>query len=172
MDEDKAVHATALAISGIGIVIEGAPGSGKSRLAMALLERASALADMRLLPADAPINAPTRPPSRPAPDWSGLIGDDHVHLSVNAGVLVAAPAMDLRGAIEVRGLGIADVTWCEHHRVDLWVSLVPPGAWQRVPEHASAEIAGATVPRLTLPIVDLAHQLLLIDLGLRCRLGS
>lgn len=70
-------QAGAVAIAGRGLLIEGAPGSGKSGLALALIDRGAA-----------------------------LIGDDGVTLSLRDGRVWAAPPPNTAGLIEVRNVGI------------------------------------------------------------------
>jgi hypothetical protein len=70
-------QAGCVAIGGRGILIEGPPGSGKSSLALALIDRGAV-----------------------------LVGDDGVVLSFRAGQLLAAPHPNTAGLLEVRNLGI------------------------------------------------------------------
>lgn len=70
-------NVTCVAIGGRGVLIEGAPGSGKSSLALALIDRGAA-----------------------------LIGDDGVTLEAREGRLWAAPPPTIAGLIEVRNLGL------------------------------------------------------------------
>lgn len=72
------VHqASAVVIDGRALLIEGPPGSGKSSLALALIDRGAI-----------------------------LLGDDGVVLSAPDGRLCAAPHPNTAGLIEVRNLGI------------------------------------------------------------------
>ncbi|MCT2558581.1 HPr kinase/phosphatase C-terminal domain-containing protein [Tsuneonella sp. YG55] len=71
-------QATAVAIGGRGLLIEGPPGCGKTTLALTLIDRGAT-----------------------------LIGDDGVRLHAEAGVLLATPPSATAGLIEVRGVGIA-----------------------------------------------------------------
>lgn len=70
-------QAGAVAIGGRSLLIEGAPGSGKSSLALALIDRGAV-----------------------------LIGDDGVALEAENGRLLASPAPATAGLIEVRGVGL------------------------------------------------------------------
>lgn len=72
------VHsASAVAIGGRAILIEGPPGSGKSALALALIDRGAT-----------------------------LIGDDGVCLDVGGERLLASPPPNIAGLIELRNVGL------------------------------------------------------------------
>ncbi len=73
-------QATCVAIDGRAILIEGAPGTGKSSLALALIDRGAV-----------------------------LVGDDGVALERGEGVLHASPIPATRGLLEVRNLGIVEM---------------------------------------------------------------
>lgn len=77
----EAIHATAVALSGAGLLILGPSGSGKSRLASALIA-ASRAGDIR------------------------LVGDDRILLAWSESALIARPHPRIAGFIERRGLGI------------------------------------------------------------------
>lgn len=68
---------TAVAINGQAVLLEGPPGSGKSSLALALIDRGA-----------------------------GLIGDDGVRLSRSGAGLTASPPPHTAGLLEVRNLGL------------------------------------------------------------------
>lgn len=72
------LQAGAVAIGGRALLIEGPPGSGKSSLALALVDRGA-----------------------------GLIGDDAVTLSEQGGRLIASAPPNIAGLLEVRGVGLA-----------------------------------------------------------------
>ncbi len=83
MTDSETVHATALVAGETGILITGPSGSGKSRIAMELIQ--AARADAR---------------------FAALIGDDRVGLRrVGDRVLATAPRA-ISGMIELRGSGI------------------------------------------------------------------
>ncbi len=73
-------QASCVAIGGRGLLIAGPPGSGKSILALSLIDRGAQ-----------------------------LVGDDGVELSVREGTLWAAPHPAIAGLIEVRNVGIVDL---------------------------------------------------------------
>lgn len=70
-------QATAVAINGAAVLIEGAPGSGKSSLALALIDRGAV-----------------------------LIGDDGVMLEPAGAHVLAHPHPRIKGLIEVRNVGL------------------------------------------------------------------
>lgn len=73
----KAHVATCVAIGGRGVLIEGASGTGKSALALALIDRGAM-----------------------------LVGDDGVLLAAMDGRLTAYPHPRTRGLLEIRNLGL------------------------------------------------------------------
>lgn len=70
-------QATCVAIGGRGLLIEGEPGSGKSSLALALIDRGAT-----------------------------LVGDDGVLLDPRGGRLWALPPPAIEGMLEIRNVGI------------------------------------------------------------------
>lgn len=77
-------QASCVAISGRGILIEGPPGSGKTSLALMLIDRGGQ-----------------------------LVGDDGVELTVQNGRLWASPPPNIAGKLEIRNVGIVDVLCVE-----------------------------------------------------------
>ncbi len=75
------VQASAVAVNGQALLIEGEPGSGKSSLALALIERGAQ-----------------------------LIGDDGVTLTRNGKQVVASPPPNITGKLDIRGVGIVDLS--------------------------------------------------------------
>jgi serine kinase of HPr protein (carbohydrate metabolism regulator) len=71
------LHATAVVLDGSAVLITGPPGSGKSDLALRLIDRGAL-----------------------------LLADDYLHLRADEGRLVAQAPEAIAGLIEVRGLGI------------------------------------------------------------------
>ena len=108
------IHATAVAIGEDGILIRGASGSGKSSLALALMETGS-------------------PPAT-------LIADDRVILSARDGVLYASVPDAIAGLLEVRGLGIIRRPFVSPMAIRLVVDLVPLAEAPRLPSEAEARV--------------------------------
>lgn len=88
------VHATCVAKDGRGVIIAGRSGSGKSDLALRLIDRGFM-----------------------------LVGDDQVMISKAADGLIATAPATTKGKLEVRGIGIADMPYAESAAVSLWIDL-------------------------------------------------
>jgi len=118
------IHATGLLVGHCGILIRGQSGSGKSRLALSLLQSGRA-------------------------QFVRLVGDDRLHLSAAHGRLLMRPAAALEGLIEVRGLGVIRVPY---ERVAVSRIVVDLGADDAsrlpAPEATAAEILGIRLARL------------------------
>ena len=127
MAQAATVHASAVLAGPRAVLIRGPSGSGKSRLALGLIEAART----GLLP------------------FARLVGDDRVHLEVAGGRLLVRPAEPLAGLIEVRGAGLLRLPYEERAVVGLVVDLAAADA-ERLPQDAGrkAEIGGVMVPRL------------------------
>lgn len=120
-------HASAVLIGASAVLIRGPSGSGKSRLAMALIE-AQAQGLVR---------------------WARLIGDDRVVLEARSGALLVRPAPALAGLIEVRGLGIRRLPYEAVAAVGLVVDLAATDA-ERLPGPVTSKtaVSGIDLPRL------------------------
>lgn len=121
------VHASVVQAGDLGILIRGPSGSGKSRLAFDLM-----------LAGRAGLIPPTR-----------LVGDDRVLLAAEAGRLIARPAPQLAGLIEVRGLGIRRCDSIPQAALGLLIDLAAEDA-ARMPEPAAsvATLYGIEIPRI------------------------
>jgi HPr kinase/phosphorylase len=135
------VHASAVAVGDLGILIRGGSGAGKSRLAF----------DLILAGAAGQI-----PPVR-------LIGDDRVVLTGENGGLIAQPAPALVGLLEIRGLGVRRCSHIARAKVGLVVDLgAADGA--RLPEAGSLRttVGDVVLPRIP---VGIDHDPLPLVLG-------
>jgi serine kinase of HPr protein (carbohydrate metabolism regulator) len=93
----ETLHATCVAIGGRGVLLMGPSGSGKSDLALRLIDRGA-----------------------------GLVSDDYTVLTAADGQLVASPPPAIAGRIEVRGLDILDVPHVAGIPVALVIDLAEP----------------------------------------------
>jgi HPr kinase/phosphorylase len=121
------VHASAVLVGSRAVVIRGAAGSGKSRLALALIEAAETGA-LR---------------------FARLVADDRADLQVCHGRLLVRPPPALAGMIEVRGLGIRRVAFEPMAVVGMVVDLDATDA-ARMPASPAlqTEIEGIRLPRI------------------------
>ena len=120
------IHASAVLIGARAVLIRGPAGSGKSRLALALLE------------AEHRVQLP----------FVRLVADDRVQVEAEHGRLLVRSVPALAGLIEVRGLGIRRVPFEPLAVVGLLMDLGAVAV--RLPDSVSqhAEIAGVSLPRL------------------------
>jgi HPr kinase/phosphorylase len=143
MANGPTIHASAVLVGANAILIRGPAGSGKSQLALRLIEAAS--------------HGPLL--------FSRLVADDRVHIAAAHGRLIAWPARVLAGLIEVRGLGIRRFPYEELAVVSSVVDLGVATA-QRLPEGAQAEaiVEGIRLPRLAVAPGEDAFPLILAGL--------
>jgi serine kinase of HPr protein (carbohydrate metabolism regulator) len=90
----ETIHASTVAIRGRAVLIGGLSGSGKSDLALRLIDRGAV-----------------------------LVSDDYTIVRRNGSILVADAAANIAGRIEVRGLGIVDMPIAGEAPVALYVDL-------------------------------------------------
>jgi HPr kinase/phosphorylase len=115
------VHATAIAIEGAAILLRGPSGSGKSDLALRLID-----------------------------GGARLIADDQALLRrADNQVFVRAPA-EIAGLIEVRGVGILRVDLISEAPIALVADLVPSTQIERIPDNRFEKVLGLAIPLITL----------------------
>lgn len=133
-------QASAVAIDGRAVLIEGPPGSGKSSLALALIDRGAA-----------------------------LIGDDAVLLEVAGTRLLAHPHPHVAGLIEVRNVGLVTMPVAAGVPVAL-VLVLDPAAPRHVEAAEQTQRAGVALPLLRLwpdsPVLALRAEWALRQYGL------
>ena len=117
----QTVHATCVALKDDGVLLCGESGSGKSDLALRLLD-----------------------------DGAVLVADDRVVLAAEQGALWASAPATLRRLLEVRGVGIVRLPVRERVRLRLAVELVDPAAVPRLPEPEATMLCGLELPLLRL----------------------
>lgn len=117
------IHTTAVAIDGTAVLLIGAPGSGKSDLALRLIMNKSAV----------------------------LIADDRADISVSNNSLKVSCPKSIRGLLEVRGVGICKFPYLTSAKVKLAVKLVPSlSDVERLPEPKTANFLGIEIPQIEL----------------------
>lgn len=112
------IHATCVTIGGIGVMLRGPSGTGKSDLALRLIDRGAV-----------------------------LIGDDYVEATARDSALHVTVPERIAGLIEVRGVGILPFPYRAGATIGLVVELhVDPDAEERLPEARQTVMAGVSLP--------------------------
>ena len=126
-DGGPSIHASAVKVGDLAVLIRGPSGSGKSRLAFDLIMAGRSGVLERAV----------------------LVGDDRVHLATVGREIEVRPAPVLAGLIEIRGLGIRRCDFVEHATVGHVVDLDAADA-ERLPPGASLKTAvlGVEIPRI------------------------
>ncbi|MEA3061397.1 MAG: hypothetical protein QOJ94_1178 [Sphingomonadales bacterium] len=119
----ETIHATCVAIGGRGVLLAGRSGSGKSDLALRLIDRGAQ-----------------------------LVSDDYTDLDSTSGQLIARAPAAIAGRIEIRGVGLVEVSAAPEAPVCLFADLDSPP--ERLPEPASRRIAGQDVPTIALAALE------------------
>ena len=127
MTDLKTIHASAVLVGARAVLIRGPSGAGKSQLALDLIE-AGRCGSLR---------------------FTRLVADDRVHLQAAGGRLLARPAEQLAGLIEVRGIGLLRLAYEASAVVGLVVDLAAGDA-ARLPDtgRRTTQIEGIALPRL------------------------
>jgi len=116
-----AIHgASCIAVNGRAVMIEGPPGSGKSSLALALIDRGAM-----------------------------LIGDDGLNLELRGKRLYASPPPNIAGLLEVRNLGLLNFPAIAGVLVALVVR-IDPQAPRYIESASQIEVCGARLPLIGL----------------------
>ena len=133
-------QATCVAIGGRGLMIEGPPGSGKSSLALTLVDRGAV-----------------------------LVGDDSLMLEAREGWLFASPHPNTAGLLEVRNLGLLDFPVLRDVPVAM-VLLLDDTAPRLPEQAERIERVGVDLPLLRLwpdsPVLHLRAELALERFGI------
>ena len=133
----SSIHGTVVAVGGFGVLLRGAPGSGKSSLALRLIDSPGYGLGPVLL-------------------RTLLVADDQVEISqVPEGLMARAPEA-LAGLLEIRGIGIVKAPYQNEVLLKLVVDLEPAAAIARMPEapEMETELMGLTLKRLKLDVSD------------------
>jgi len=127
VNSSPTIHASAVLVGAKAVLIRGPSGSGKSRLALALLQAAQA----GHLP------------------FARLVADDRAHVEAVNGRLLVRPAAALHGLLELRGIGIERMA-AERVAGVGWVIDLAAEDVARLPEKGAQEVVihGIRLPRL------------------------
>ena len=133
----ETIHASCVMIDGAAVLLHGSSGSGKSDLALRLIDRGAA-----------------------------LVSDDYTLLQRVDDRLVASPPANIAGMIEVRGLGVIDMPYIAGPDVRLLVALDEPAPRLPEEKPHTRLIAGVAIPVIALPALH-ASSPIKVELALR-----
>jgi serine kinase of HPr protein (carbohydrate metabolism regulator) len=120
MSASETVHATCVAIGGRGVLLLGHSGSGKSDLALRLIDRGAL-----------------------------LVSDDYTIVAESGGRLVGRAPPTIAGKIEVRGVGLVEMSCARDVPICLAIDL------DRVPDRLPEEGETLTVAGRAIPLIGL-----------------
>ncbi|WP_371821771.1 HPr kinase/phosphorylase [Skermanella sp. TT6] len=116
------IYGTCVALSGLGVLLRGPSGSGKSDLALRLID-----------------------------GGARLVADDQIELTLDAaGRVMARAPKPLAGLLEVRGIGILPVDAVRASPVGLVVDLAADDRIERLPEVETCLLLDRPIRRVTL----------------------
>jgi HPr kinase/phosphorylase len=121
MADTLLVHATAVAIGGRAVLLRGPSGSGKSDLALRLIDAGAR-----------------------------LVADDRSELRRDGDAILVRAPETIAGLIEARGVGILQIDSLASAELALIVDLVAPEAVERLPEPRSETILGLSISLIAL----------------------
>lgn len=128
-------HCSVVTVGGIGVLIEGTSGSGKTSLALGLLEA-----------------------SQTRGIEGALVTDDQALLACDADGLKASAPEAIRGMAEVRGYGIVQLPFEESATIHLIARLVDDVRIDRMPEKKRLTHLGKLALRRPIPVCDLPQR--------------
>src|SRR4051812_25972068 len=113
------MHATCVALAGVGVLIRGKPGSGKSDLALRLID-----------------------------GGAELVADDYCETVARGNQLIVTAPSAIVGKLEVRGYGILTLAARDEATAGLVVDLKPKHEIVRMPELIPCTIEGITLAQI------------------------
>ncbi len=135
------VHATCVSLDGMGLLIRGPSGIGKSDLALRLIDTGAR-----------------------------LVADDRVDLMISNNDVIARAPETLAGLLEVRGLGVLRFPFFDATIIHLVVDLANPKDVARLPERSITDLVGMDRPAVTLNPFE-ASAVTKVRLALELTLG-
>lgn len=115
----RQLHATSVNIEGQGVLIRGQSGSGKSDLALRLIDVGAR-----------------------------LIADDQTKISLDNQKVLLNVAPQIAGKVEIRGFGISELPYDKNVRLVLIVDLRQKDKVERMPENQTEDVLGMDIPIL------------------------
>jgi len=136
------IHATTVSLDGRGVILRGPSGSGKSDLAVRLINEGAL-----------------------------LVADDQTILFIESGRLMAQSPAEIAGQMEVRGIGIVKMGPPAIVPVFLLIEMSDPADVPRLADFEPVELVGQQVPRINLAPFEMSSAAK-VKLALRALLGS
>ena len=115
------MHGTCVEVDGLGVLLCGPPGSGKSDLALRLID-----------------------------EGARLIADDYTERSVDNGKLSARAPEPIKDLIEVRGVGVLKIGAALQAELGVVIDLDMAGDVERLPDAETVGLLGLPVARFCL----------------------
>ena len=115
------VHGTSVALGDEGVLLRGPSGSGKSDLALRLIDQGAR-----------------------------LVADDQTELHIEGDAIAMTAPATIAGQLEVRGIGIVQVPSVPVAALRLVVDLTDPAMIERLPEPRHCDVLGHNVPLIAL----------------------
>jgi len=127
------VHATCICFEGKGILLLGESGSGKSDLALRLIDKGCK-----------------------------LVADDQVILHKENNAIIANSPLNIKGLLEVRGVGIVTMPIEQNIAINLAVVLQKDRNIERLPEPKYYEILGINISQIDIYPFDISAAIKVI----------
>lgn len=131
-DKFGTVHATALVVGETGLLLTGPSGSGKSKMAMNMIQAAAARGR-----------------------FAALVSDDRVRLQVAGTRLLAIAPSQIAGMIELRGSGILKVAHLPRAVMHVAIAVGRPQDHPRLPP---ADARYTPRPGIDLPLIHMVPE--------------
>ena len=120
---DNLMHATLVEIAGQGVLLTGKSSSGKSDLALRLIENKNAV----------------------------LVADDIVELQLQDGIIIGRAPHNLKGLLEVRGVGVIEFPYKNSSVIKMVVRLQDDFSQiERMPKNRCENILGLEIVQIDL----------------------
>ena len=142
MSITKQIHAACIAIDGEGVLLRGPSGSGKSDLALRLINGGGI-----------------------------LVADDRVDLMARSDTVLASAPESLFGSLEVRGLGVLPFPAIKAVRLALVCDLVSEDEIERLPEGREELILDTSLALIAIAPFEYS-AVLKVQLALKLAIGS
>jgi len=121
MEMSEKIHATCVEIEGLGVLLRGPAGSGKSDLALRLID-----------------------------EGARLVADDYTEVFLVNGSLYARAPEAIADLMEVRGVGLLTIGAVPQAGLGVVIDLVSGDRVERLPEDETMPLLGVAVPRFAL----------------------